>query len=103
MYQFYPQLSAASLSPLGDAPAGTYSYPDESATLVIGCAIGVGRPLRLSGPGIATVSDVWLDGVPEAFWPLRERICRFPLGWDVLLVAEDRVMALPRTTKIEVE
>jgi len=35
-------------------------------------------------------------------WTLREQICRFPLGWDTLLVAADRVLGLPRTTQIEV-
>lgn len=102
MYQFYPQLNAATLALLGDAPAGTYSYPDESATLIIGCALGTGCRLRLRGPGIATVIELWIDGIPAAFWTLREQICRFPLGWDTLLVAGDRVLGLPRTTQIEV-
>jgi len=62
LYQFYPQLNAAILALLGDAPAGTYSYPDESATLIIGCALGTGRRLRLRGPGIATVTELWIVG-----------------------------------------
>ncbi len=37
---------------LARAPVGTYQYPDESATLVVGCALGAGRELRLSGPGV---------------------------------------------------
>jgi len=102
MYQFYPQLSAATLSLLGDAPAGTYTYPDESTTLILGCALGGGSRLRLRGPGIATVTELWVDGIPVAFWALREQICRYPLGWDVLFVAGDCVLGLPRTTQIEV-
>ncbi|MEO7911681.1 MAG: phosphonate C-P lyase system protein PhnH [Roseiflexaceae bacterium] len=102
MYQFYPQLNAAALALLGDAPTGTYSYPDESATLIVGCALGAGRRLRLRGPGIATVTELWIDGIPEPFWTLREQMCLYPLGWDTVLVADDHVLGLPRTTQIEV-
>jgi alpha-D-ribose 1-methylphosphonate 5-triphosphate synthase subunit PhnH len=102
LYQFYPALTAADVPPLAEAPCGTYSYPDESATLVIGCALGTGRRLRLHGPGIASTIEFLVGGIPDAFWPLRERVCRYPLGWDVLLVAHDRVVGLPRTTQIEV-
>ena len=102
MYQFYPQLNAATLALLGDAPAGTYTYPDESATLLLGCTLGVGSRLRLRGPGIATFAELRIDGIPKAFWALREQVCRYPLGWDVLLVADNRVVGLPRTTQIEV-
>ena len=102
MYQFYPALTAAEVSSLGDAPRGTYNYPDESSTLVIGCTLGAGRRLRLQGPGIASMSELLVDSVPLTFWPLREQACRYPLGWDVLLIANDRVVGLPRTTQIEV-
>jgi len=102
MYHFYPQLSTATVSMLADAPSGTYTYPDESATLIVGCALGAGRRLRLSGPGIATAIDIRIDGIPDPFWALREQICRYPLGWDVLLVAADHVVGLLRTTQIEV-
>ena len=103
MYQFYPALGEAALSLLRDAPVGTYSYPDESATLVVGCALGAGRGLRLAGPGIAGVEHLWVDGIPEGFWALREQVCRYPLGWDILLVSGDQLAGLPRTTRIEVE
>jgi alpha-D-ribose 1-methylphosphonate 5-triphosphate synthase subunit PhnH len=49
------------------------------------------------------VTDLWVDSIPETFWALREQTCRYPLGWDVLLVSNDRVAGLPRTTRIEVE
>jgi alpha-D-ribose 1-methylphosphonate 5-triphosphate synthase subunit PhnH len=103
MYQFYPTLGEAALSLLKDAPIGTYSYPDESVTLMIGCALGAGQALRLAGPGIAGVEHLWVDGIPETFWALREQVCRYPLGWDILLVSGDQVAGLPRTTRIEVE
>jgi alpha-D-ribose 1-methylphosphonate 5-triphosphate synthase subunit PhnH len=102
MYQFYPALTVADVPVLSDAPRGIYSYPHESATLVIGCALGIGRRLRLRGPGIAGAIELLVDSVPHTFWPLREHVCRYPLGWDALLVAHDRVVGLPRTTQIEV-
>jgi len=46
--------------------------------------------------------DIRLASIPDPFWALRAQICRYPLGWDVLLVAGDRVVGLPRTTQIEV-
>lgn len=102
MYQFYPALRAATVSALAEAPIGTYAFPDESATLILGCTFGAGRALRLSGPGIATTADLWVDGIPDTFWELRAQICRYPLGWDVVLVGYDRLAGLPRTTRIEV-
>jgi alpha-D-ribose 1-methylphosphonate 5-triphosphate synthase subunit PhnH len=102
LYQFYPRLGP-DLGALAEAPAGTYADPDQSATLVIGCTFGAGRALRLRGPGIAGVADLWVDGVPDALWELRERICRYPLGWDIVLVAGGQLAGLPRTTRIEVE
>lgn len=103
MYQFYPRLDQLAVRLLADAPVGTYSYPDESATLAIGCTLGAGRALRLNGPGIAAVEYLWVDGIPDPLWALREQVCRYPLGWDLLLVSGDQVLGLPRTTRIEVE
>lgn len=102
LYQFYSRLGP-DLGALAEAPAGSYADPDQSATLVIGCMFGAGRALRLRGPGIASVADLWVDGIPDAFWELRERACRYPLGWDIVLVAGDQLAGLPRTTRIEVE
>lgn len=102
MYQFYPQLDPAALVALAQAPVGSYSYPDESATLLVGCTLGDGQGLRLRGPGIPELSSLQVGGIAAAFWALREQACRYPLGWDVFLVAGDQVVGLPRTTQIEV-
>lgn len=102
LYQFYPRLASSMLVELGNAPVGSYTYPDESATIIIGCSFGTGNQLELHGPGIASTNSLLVDGIPPAFWPLRARACRFPLGWDVLLVGEGTVAGLPRTTQIEV-
>src|SRR5579859_3667690 len=42
LYQFYPVLSPEALATVQAAPVGSYLYPDESATLVIGCTLGDG-------------------------------------------------------------
>lgn len=100
-YQFYPELRSADLPRLADAPTGSYAYPDEAATLVVGCAMGHGQTLRLIGPGISDPVDLLIDGIPDAFWALRERAIRYPLGWDLFLVAGDTVYGVPRSTIVE--
>jgi alpha-D-ribose 1-methylphosphonate 5-triphosphate synthase subunit PhnH len=102
LYQFYPSLTPPTLAVLGDAPRGSYLYPDQSATLVVGCGLGAGHWLELSGPGIETSTTLLVEGIPHAFWDLRARACRFPLGWDIVLLADRLVVGLPRTTRIEV-
>lgn len=102
MYHFYPSVRDTELDMLAHAPIGTYVYPDRAATLVLGCALGTGTRLRLSGPGIASVAEVLVGGLPAAFWSLRARIIQYPLGWDVLLVDGHAVVGLPRTTVVEV-
>lgn len=101
-YQFYPQLREADLHALRDAPRGSYTYPDESATLVIGCTMQAGRRLRLRGPGIADSILLEVAHVPDRFWQLRQELLQYPLGWDVFLVAGDWIVGLPRSSVMEV-
>jgi alpha-D-ribose 1-methylphosphonate 5-triphosphate synthase subunit PhnH len=103
MYQFYPTLQERDVESINIAPVGTHAYPDESATLVIGCVFGRGVRLSLRGPGLRDRAELVVDGLPTAFWRLRSRIIRYPLGWDVFLVAGDQVIGLPRTTTVEVD
>lgn len=101
-YQFYPALHEADLAGIAQAPAGSYSYPDESATLVLGCEIGAGRLFELRGPGIKGRLDILVGGVPDGLWDLRARSRRYPLGWDLFLVDADTVIGVPRSTIVEV-
>lgn len=100
-YQFYPQLDEASLHHLAAAPIGTYLEPDLGATMLIGCTLGSGLSLRLTGPGIAGQVNLRVAGIPTQFLDLRAAIT-YPLGWDLLLIANDQVVGLPRTTLVEV-
>jgi alpha-D-ribose 1-methylphosphonate 5-triphosphate synthase subunit PhnH len=81
---------------------GTLAYPDESTTLFAPTRFGVGQGLRLTGPGIKDSVTIALDGVDPSFWQMRAQAIRYPLGFDVYLVDGDRVIGLPRSTKIEV-
>jgi alpha-D-ribose 1-methylphosphonate 5-triphosphate synthase subunit PhnH len=99
-YHFYPTCDDAALEAIGQAKIGTMLRPDESATLIIGCAFASGSVFRWTGPGIQTEADVRLGGLPARFWSLRKRAVRYPLGWDVYLIDHARVMGLPRTTAV---
>ncbi|MDX8531904.1 phosphonate C-P lyase system protein PhnH [Mesorhizobium sp. VK25A] len=81
---------------------GNLLYPDDSATLIAAGIFNEGVRLRLSGPGIDGVGDISIGGVDRCFWPLRERLVRYPLGFDLFLVDGDRVIGVPRSTRVEV-
>nr|CAD6602622.1 phosphonate C-P lyase system protein PhnH [Rhizobium sp. TCK] len=82
--------------------SGTQEYPDRSATIVIEVSsIGKGSEFVLSGPGIAERRTVSVEGLPDVFgeiWKGNRSI--FPRGVDVILTAGDRLLCLPRTTRI---
>ncbi|MEX1019187.1 MAG: phosphonate C-P lyase system protein PhnH [Litorilinea sp.] len=109
-YHFYPACDSSPwakvLADMGAAKVGDMLYPDQSATLVVGCRLGQGTRLRLQGPGIARATLLAVDGLPPEFWQLRAESIHYPLGWDLFLVDGQhidgsRVVGLPRTTMIE--
>lgn len=100
-YHFYPSLGERELSAIRRASPGTMLYPDEAATLIVGCELGSGIELVLHGPGVNGRQSVQINGVPDTFWQLRDSACRFPLGWDVYFVDGSQVVGLPRGVKIE--
>lgn len=81
---------------------GTLNYPDHAATLFIPARFGFGARLMLTGPGIKDRVTIAMDGIDPSFWRVRAQAVRYPLGWDVYLVDGDRVIGLPRSTRIEV-
>lgn len=103
-----PAKSAFAFADRETAPAlsalniGEPRYPDRSTTLVLMCdALDGGAPLQMTGPGILDTKTIAPLGLPDSV--LQERAAlhdQFPLGIDVLLVADARVMAWPRTTRI---
>ena len=85
---------------------GSDEAPETAATLIIQTARvlqGAGG-MRLTGPGIRTETDIRIDGVPKSLWQDRNALAGiFPRGIDMVLTDGHRLVALPRTTRIEVE
>jgi alpha-D-ribose 1-methylphosphonate 5-triphosphate synthase subunit PhnH len=99
----------------GEAPAldtlrlGTDEAPHLTATVVLdvrGIACGSPREAHhfiASGPGIdgsAELDVPWTEHLAEFVGQWRVNGAGFPRGVDLLLVTEDEVSALPRTTKL---
>lgn len=82
---------------LGRYAIGTDQYPDRSATLIVECAALEANGHRLVGPGIKGEARLRLPEV-AAF---ERNALLFPLGLDFYFTAQDRVAALPRTTRVE--
>ncbi len=100
-YHFYPAFTSLHLGALSQSSSGTLLYPDESATVVIGCQIGNGVTYILSGPGIVGQRTICLGGIPAEFWSLRAAACRYPLGWDVYFVDGQQIIGLPRSVTVK--
>lgn len=83
---------------------GTLASPEHGATLVIRVKDFTSGPVTymLKGPGIAAPVTLAPLGLDDSWLRQRQQwTANFPLGVDCLLVADDAVLALPRTTLIE--
>jgi alpha-D-ribose 1-methylphosphonate 5-triphosphate synthase subunit PhnH len=81
---------------------GTNEYPDRSTTLILEVAsLTDGPAFELSGPGIdgTTVLQAAIQP-PNLFERLAINATLFPRGIDVVLVADDAIVAIPRTTRL---
>ena len=80
---------------------GSNEYPDRSTTLVLQVAsLTEGREFRLRGPGIDDVAVLRATIEPhDLFDRLAANATLFPRGVDVVLVADDKIVVLPRTTR----
>lgn len=81
---------------------GTSEYPDRSTTLIIQVeSLNAGRSFELRGPGIDGVATLNASIRPfDLFERLRVNETLFPRGIDLVLVADDAVVAIPRTTLV---
>jgi alpha-D-ribose 1-methylphosphonate 5-triphosphate synthase subunit PhnH len=97
--------SLSELGRLSDHSMGSESYPDRSATLVVSGALkGDGPDLIASGPGIKELKLLRGHGLSRAFVEERSlALSCYPLGVDVFLTSPDSVLALPRTTRLELK
>jgi alpha-D-ribose 1-methylphosphonate 5-triphosphate synthase subunit PhnH len=107
-YHFYLSVSSEDLPRIEAASVGTMLYPDQAATIFVGCQLenaqngDASTILKLAGPGIQGERYVRVSGLPTEFWALRQHAVRFPLGWDIFLVdVSGKVIGLPRSTRID--
>jgi alpha-D-ribose 1-methylphosphonate 5-triphosphate synthase subunit PhnH len=102
--------SICSFAIVGDARAlpaldrfafGTNEYPDRSTTLILQVgSLTEGPSFELRGPGIdgTAVLQAAIQP-PDLFERLAINATIFPRGIDVVLVHEDTIVAIPRTTR----
>jgi alpha-D-ribose 1-methylphosphonate 5-triphosphate synthase subunit PhnH len=81
---------------------GSNDYPDRSTTLILQVeSLTEGRACKLCGPGIDGIAILRASIEPEdLFERLAVNATLFPRGLDVVLVHDDAVVAIPRTTRL---
>jgi alpha-D-ribose 1-methylphosphonate 5-triphosphate synthase subunit PhnH len=103
--------SVCSFALIGDASAlpaldqfafGSNEYPDRSTTLILQIAsLTEGSHVELRGPGIDGTAVLQAAIEPaDLFERLGINAALFPRGIDVVLVADDAIVAIPRTTRL---
>ncbi|MBB4396003.1 alpha-D-ribose 1-methylphosphonate 5-triphosphate synthase subunit PhnH [Bradyrhizobium sp. CIR48] len=90
------------LPPLERFALGTSEYPDRSTTVILQVdSLDSGRSFELRGPGIDGAAMLNASIKPfDLFERMHINEALFPRGIDVVLVADDAVVAIPRTTRI---
>src|ERR1700724_3627028 len=81
---------------------GTNEYPDRSTTLILQVeSLTEGSQFELRGPGIDGTAALQAMIQPtDLFDRLAINAALFPRGIDVVLVADDAIVAIPRTTRL---
>lgn len=101
--------SACSFAVIGEVQAlpaldrfalGSNEYPDRSTTLILQVdSLTSGPAYQLTGPGIDGVAVLQATIRQNLFERLAVNAILFPRGIDVVLVCDDAVVAIPRTTR----
>jgi alpha-D-ribose 1-methylphosphonate 5-triphosphate synthase subunit PhnH len=81
---------------------GSNEYPDRSTTLVLQVeSLTQGPAIELRGPGIDGTAILHAAIQPQdLFERLEVNMTLFPRGVDVVLVHDDAIVAIPRTTRL---
>jgi alpha-D-ribose 1-methylphosphonate 5-triphosphate synthase subunit PhnH len=93
---------AGTLPDLNRFSFGSNEYPDRSTTLILQVeSLTQGPAFELSGPGIDGTAVLQAAIQPsDLFERLAINAALFPRGIDVVLVADDCIVAIPRTTRL---
>ncbi|WP_374569892.1 phosphonate C-P lyase system protein PhnH [Phenylobacterium sp.] len=96
---------AANAPPLAAFNQGDAKYPDRSTTLILQiAALEGGQPVTLSGPGVKGEIAIAPAGLPAGFWDQFEtNSVQFQFGVDVLLVAGQALIGLPRSQRAKIQ
>ena len=94
--------SPAHLPPLDRFAFGSNEYPDRSTTLILQVgSLTQGALFELRGPGIDGTATLRAQIQPnDLFERLAVNSTLFPRGIDVVLVHDDAIVAIPRTTRL---
>ena len=81
---------------------GSNEYPDRSTTLILQVeSLADGPVVELQGPGIDGLAALRASIQPrDLFERLAINAALFPRGIDVVLVHDDSIVAIPRTTRL---
>ena len=92
----------ASLPDLESFALGSSEYPDRATTVILQVdSLADGRAYELRGPGIDGATTLNATIAPgDLFARLAFNAKLFPRGIDVVLVHDDAIVAIPRTTRL---
>jgi alpha-D-ribose 1-methylphosphonate 5-triphosphate synthase subunit PhnH len=96
---------AGALPDLSRFSFGSNEYPDRSTTVILQVeSLTKGRAYELRGPGIDGIATLRATIEPkDLFNRLSINESLFPRGIDVVLVSEESIVAIPRTTRLVVK
>jgi len=92
---------AQHLPPLDRFAFGSNEYPDRSTTLIVQVdSVTSGPAFELTGPGIDGAAVLQATIPANLIERLEINATLFPRGIDVVLVHDDAIVAIPRTTRL---
>jgi alpha-D-ribose 1-methylphosphonate 5-triphosphate synthase subunit PhnH len=92
---------AQNLPPLDRFAFGSNDYPDRSTTLILQVdSLMSGPAFELTGPGIDGAAVLQATIPANLLEQLEINASLFPRGIDVVLVHDDAIVAIPRTTRL---
>ncbi len=92
---------AQNLPPLDRLALGSNEYPDRSSTLILQVdSLAAGPAYELTGPGIDGAAVLQAKIPASLLEQLAVNATLFPRGIDVVLVHDDAIVAIPRTTRL---